>query len=171
MAGAQIFVTGVAELDFMLAQMEPKQIRKAVVKATDAVIKHHVMSEYKQNITAAGFRETGATADVAKKRRARVKRQPGRLVFGSELYIDRVKVVELRRERGGRIGHDSKRNEDFFHPVAIEFGDESHEPERPLYRALKGNTQKALAEFHKYLRAVLTGVKLFGLNYGRGFKP
>jgi len=148
------FVTGVAELDAILATMEDKEIRQAVVKATDATIKNYVLPAYRANIEAAGFVETGATRDVAKKRR--VKRS--RTQFGSELFIDRVKVVALRRERGARIGHDKKRGEDFFHPVAIEFGDESHEPERPLWRALKGNVTAALAEFHKYLREALDAI-------------
>ncbi len=166
MAAAAVFVTGVPELDYMLAQLEPKAIRPAVVKATDATIRYHVVPAYRDNIVAAGFVETGATRDVARKRR--VKRS--RLQFGSELWLDRRKVVEVRLARGGRIGFDKKRDEDFFHPIAIEFGTDRTRPERPMYDALMGNVPQALAEFHKYLRAVLTGVKLGGFNYDRRFK-
>lgn len=151
---ADVFVTGVAELDAILRTMHDKEIKKAVTRATDETIKKHVLPAYRANIEAAGFVETGATRDVAKKRR--VKRS--RLRFGSELYIDRELVVALRRKRGGRIGYDKKRRQDFFHPVAIEFGAPHTDPERPLWRALKGNTQAALAEFHKYLRAALAEV-------------
>lgn len=160
------FLTGDKELDELLAVMEPKHIRPAVVKATDATITNYVRPEYIQKITSAGFVETGATRDIAKKRR--VKRS--RMHFGSELFIDRQKVVELRLQRGGRIGYDKKRNEDFFHPIAIEFGTPHTKAEHPLRDALVGNTAAALAEFRKYLRAVITGVKLAGLNYGRRFK-
>src|SRR5688572_29745563 len=91
LAGA--FLTGDKELDAILRTMADKEIKKAVTMATDATIKNHVLPEYKQNIEAAGFVETGAARDIAKKRR--VKRS--RTQFGSELYIDRKKVVELRR--------------------------------------------------------------------------
>jgi hypothetical protein len=162
-----VFATGVEELDFFLAQLAPKEVRKAVVKATDATINNHVRPLFIQNVEAAGFVETGALRDIAKKRRAKRKRP----TYGSELFIDRVKVVETRRQRGGRIGYDKKRGEDFFYPIAIEYGTEHEKPERPLLNALLGNTEAALGEFRKYLRAVLTGVKLGGLNYGRKFKP
>ena len=171
MAAATAFVTGVEELDQLLAVMEPKRIRPAVVKATDATIAHHVRPLYIQKITAAGFVETGATRDIAKKRRAKFKRSRTIQKFGSELHIDRVKVVAMRRERGGKIGYDKKRNEEFFHPIAIEFGDHRRPGEHPLRDALLGNAAAALAEFHKYLRAAITGVKLAGLNYGKKFKP
>lgn len=148
------FVTGDKELDRILATFEPKEVRKYVVKATDATIKNYVAPEYKRRINEAGFIETGATRDIAKKRR--VKRS--RVQFGSELYIDREKVVAMRKARGGRIGYDQKRGEDFFHPIAIEFGTETQEPERPLFKALKGNTEKALSEFRKALRAAINEV-------------
>jgi hypothetical protein len=157
------------ELDFFLSQnSRPKEVRKAVVKATDATINNHVRPLFIQNVEAAGFVETGALRDIAKKRRAKRKRP----TYGSELFIDRVKVVETRRQRGGRIGYDKKRGEDFFYPIAIEYGTEHEKPERPLLNALVGeHRSSALGEFRKYLRAVLTGVKLGGLNYGRKFKP
>lgn len=162
-----IFLTGDKELDYFLAQLAPKEIRKAVVKATDATINYHVLPDYRSRIEAAVFVETGATRDVAKKRRARVRRPN----FGSELFIDRQKVVELRRKRGGRIGRDKARGENFFHPIAIEYGNEHQKPERPLLRSLLKNKDSALAEFRKYLRAVITDIKMPGIHYDRRFKP
>lgn len=160
------FVTGDKELDYFLAQMLPKEVRKAIVKATDATIINHVRPLFIENVEAAGCVGTRAMIDIAKKRRTK----RSRVQIGSELFIDREKIIELRRERGGRIGQDKKRGEDFFYPIAIEFGTAHERPERPLLRALLGNTAAALAEFRKYLRAVVTGVKLPGINYGRKFK-
>lgn len=149
-----VFVTGVAELDTLLATMEQKEIKKAVTRATRETIKKHVLPEYRQRIIAAGFVDTEATLDVAKPRAvARSRTQ-----YGTELWIDRVRVVELREERGGTIGYDKKRGEKFFHPVAIEFGVATVEPERPLWRALMGNTQEALLEFYNHLRVAIAEV-------------
>jgi len=154
MAQAGAFVTGDKELDAILATMEDKEIKEAVRKATRATIKNHVLPGYRQRIIAAGFVDTEAMLDVAKpKAVARSRTQ-----YGTELYIDREKVVALREERGGKIGYDTKRGEKFFHPVAIEFGVESVEPQRPLWHALNGNIPQALAEFRIYMRIAVAQI-------------
>jgi hypothetical protein len=151
---AGVFVTGDKELDAILATMADKEIKKAVVQATDAVIKNDVLAAYIANVEASGHVETGAMRDVAKKRR--VKRSRTR--FGSELFIDRTRVIEMRQSRGGRIGKDKKRNEAIFYPILFEYGDDKMAPTAPLRRALLSNRAAVMDSFRKYLRIAVREV-------------
>lgn len=154
----RVILTGVKDIDAILATMERREVRKAITRATDRTITEYVLPQYRRHIEQAGFVDTGATRDVAKKRRV----QRSRTRLGSELYIDRDRVVRMRRARGGRIGRDAGREEDFFHPVAIEFGTPDRPAQRPLRRALTGSRPRALAEFHRHLRTALAEVAARG---------
>lgn len=153
--GAELIVTGQEHIDRVLRTMEPKHVAKAVRRAAKDTITLYVRPAYRRNILAAGFVETGATRDAAVPRPIRGNRKT---LFGHELHIDRQKVVEERRARGGRIGYDQKRKEDFFYPIAIEFGDQDTPPQRPLLRALLEQKAEALAVFYRYLTLAIAEV-------------
>lgn len=161
------FVSGIPEIDAILRTFEQKEVQKAVRMAARKTIVKHVKPSYRAHVEAAEFVETRATIQAAKVRQINAIRKRG--IYGAELFIDREKVVQTRRERGGRIGYDKKRGEDFFHPVAIEFGTETVEPKMPLRTALKGNTAKALAIFYAELKIAL--VKVEARARAKALKP
>lgn len=157
----QAFVTGDRELDAILRTFEPKEVRSAVRKATRATVKEVVAPQYRKRVEAAGLVETRAMRDIPKVRA--VKRS--RVQYGHELNVDHDKLIQTRRSRGGRIGHNKKR--DIFRYLwAWEFGahglpgmeDMPQTPVAPMRRSLEESKDEALSFFKRHLRRALLAV-------------
>lgn len=92
--------------------------------------------------------DTGALGDSPE-----VRPLVGASVQGHEVVIDRKALIESRRSRGGTIGRDSHRNEDMFYAAVVEFDENG---DRPLRTSLAEETDKAIGEVAKEVRAVVT---------------
>lgn len=153
----QPFVTGDKELDMILRTFPDNEIRKAVRNASRTTIRQYVLPEYVRRVKELGFVQTGATRDIGKVKAVRRSKQR----YGTKLTIPHDAVIDLRRQRGGRIGYDKKRKADFFHPIAIEAGvREGEAPPRALFKSLKANVATTMAEFRKNLRIALGQVAI-----------
>jgi hypothetical protein len=145
-------ITGLDDVDQAFAAFEDKLKKKIIRQATRAAVKEEVLPEYKRIIEQEGLVSTGAMRDVPQVGVARVKRGSGKI--GNALHISRDKLIETRRSRGGRIGYDRKRKEDFYYLAAAEYGTPKLKPIAPLRRALANATQ---AVIERCKRALIAG--------------
>jgi hypothetical protein len=137
-------VTGFKELDAKLRNLPPKLQRKFVRQSLRKVNKR-VQQEFKKIVTDEAF-DTGALSRSTKVRA--LKRSRRRVGVG--VYIDREKLfANYAKKHGGKKPHPAAGGtEPFFYPAVVEFGSESHEPVRPMRRALYEHE----AEYRNYFR-------------------
>lgn len=148
--GKLVVVTGFKELDAKLRNMPPalqrKFVRGGLRKGTKRLIQ-----EAKRIIKQHAY-DTGAFHDSLKAKA--LKRSRKRV--GVATFTDTSKLYAMQQQR--RAKRDLKRGllsavkKEFFYPAIIEFGDEHHEPVRPLRKALYDNANI----YRDYFRADLT---------------
>ncbi len=138
-----IYVTGFAQLDAKLRAMPAAMQRKLVRGGLRKAAKRDER-EFKR-IVHTEAHDTGALEKSTKIRamkRSRVK-------AGVSVLIDRDKLfANYAAKHEGKQPHPAAGEKDpFYYPSVIEFGDETHEPVRPMRRALYDNADVYRAYF------------------------
>src|SRR5574343_924366 len=156
MANELIFVSGAADVDRLLAGLEPKLQRKFVRGALRKGAKR-ITQEYQRIVKAEAY-DTGVLAKSAKV--VALKRSRKRL--GVALVIDRTRLfAKYATKHGGKQPHPAKgESEPFYYPAVIEFGSETQQPVRPLRRALYDNADVYRAYFHADMRQFIAENKV-----------
>jgi hypothetical protein len=146
MASQLVFVTGLAQLDAKLAQLEPKLQKKFTRKALRAVAKK-VVDAIKAIIQVEAFNK-GVLYKAFKVRA--LKRSRGRV--GVSMFVDREKLFADYTAAYGHPPNPAKGDEDpFYYLAAIEYGYQRKGGEkvtaiRPMRRGLYDNAE-AMKQF------------------------
>lgn len=148
MAGQAVIVTGLKQLDDVLAQLEVKVQKKFIRKALRNVAKKVV--ETAKRIVHAEAYDTGTLHDSFKVRALKRSRRG----IGVAMFVDRDKLFALYESRHGRRPTPrSGEDEPHYYLASIEFGysrpDGTQVPAvRPMRRALYEN-EDVLKQFFK----------------------
>lgn len=140
-----VFMTGSAELDIALADLEPKVQRKYGKKALNEAIKI-VEADYKELVPV----DTGAMRDAIVRRTPKGKRGQMRRA----LTITRESLArQMAKNEGVDIDQVEFRG---FYPAFVELGTSERTPQRPMRDALYGNDAVIRAEFMVQLKKLIT---------------
>lgn len=157
MASAVVVVTGIKQIDALLATCAPKLQRKLAQKSLRNAAKL-VVKDAKAIIKAEAY-NLGVVHDSLKVRA--LKRKRGRL--GVSMFVDREKLFEDYKEEYGHPPHPLEGEaEPHYYLASIEFGTETQPAVRPMRRALYGNLEQCRAMFAADMRAFLNEVAVTG---------
>ena len=155
---SRIFVTGLAELDAKIKEIDLKITRKAVLKALRVSA-----NMIKDDIVATSPVDTGAMRDSfvvrAPKRRGALRSRQSRLGPAMQVRVDGKKLyAKYTAAHGGDppVGADGRA---FFYPAMVELGGQDHPPTRWMSKSLYGNQDAAKAIFLYELRAEINKIR------------
>lgn len=139
MAASGVTISGLEEIlgkiQYFEIEAMPAEIRKATrAAAKDVKDAYHANME---NINDSGAMSGAAVVRALKRSRKRI---------GHTVMIARDKLFELYEAYHGRLPNPRKGETDpFFYVTIQELGDETHEGQRPLRRALYDNAARVVA--------------------------
>jgi hypothetical protein len=154
--GKLVFVTGFKELDAKLGTLEPKVQRKFVRGALRKGGKR--LTKEIQRIVREEAYDTGALYRTLKVQS--LKRRRGRVGIAVMPPRERL-FANYAKKHAGKQPHPAKGSEEpFYYVSVIEFGDDTHEPKRPMRRALYDNAAVFRAYFEGDMKQFIAEQKV-----------